>query len=115
MGREYARASILCHPALFEGFGLSAAEALANQIPVVAFADCAGLNQFVANDENGILVARESGARGLADALARLMSDEALRSRLGAAGSGVLEQYSMEKYRERWLRLVRDVADAPNA
>ena len=115
MGREYARASILCHPALFEGFGLSAAEALANQIPVVAFADCAGLNQFVANDENGILVARESGARGLADALARLMSDEALRSRLGAAGSGILEQYSMEKYRERWLRLVRDVADAPNA
>jgi len=45
LGEEYARMSIFCHPAYFEGFGLSVAEELAPRIPVVAFSDRAGVNE----------------------------------------------------------------------
>lgn len=114
IGLEYAKSAIMCHPALFEGFGLSAAEALANRVPVVAFADCAGINQFV-GDKNGVLVPRETGAAGLAEALSLLMRDESYRERLAAAGPEILTEFSIEKYQDRWLRLIERVTNAAHA
>lgn len=56
VGAEYLAAAILAHPAAFEGFGLAPAEALASGLPVVAFADCPGVNRLVADGVNGVLV-----------------------------------------------------------
>lgn len=111
IGRAYAEASIFCHPALFEGFGLVAAEALAAGLPVVAFADCEGLNEFLRDGYNGVLVDRSSGVRGLADGLERLIQDEDLRTRLGANGPASVAAYTPEAYRDAWLELVRDVIE----
>jgi glycosyltransferase involved in cell wall biosynthesis len=106
---EYGRAAIFCHPALYEGFGLVAAEALALETPVVAFADCAGLDEFVVHEQNGLLVDRAGGAEALAAGLSKLIEDEELRQRLGANGPSSIAPYSQDRYRQRWRELLARV------
>ncbi|TKT82410.1 glycosyltransferase [Aquamicrobium sp. LC103] len=109
MASEYARASIFCHPALFEGFGLSVAEALALEMPVVAFSDCSGVNEFVRDGCNGLMVEREGGAPALARALERLIADEELRASLGGNGPASIAGFTEEAYRTRWLETIERV------
>lgn len=115
LGEEYARMSIFCHPAYFEGFGLSAAEALALGMPVVAFADCAGVNEFVFDGENGLMVDRAGGAPALAAALRRLIDDEALRRRLGANGPASVARFTEESYAEGWVALIEELTEPATA
>ncbi len=115
LGEEYARMSIFCHPAHFEGFGLSAAEALALGMPVVAFADCPGVNEFVFDGENGLLVDRSGGAEALAAGLRRLIEDDALRARLGAAGPASVAGFTQEQYAERWIALIEELTEPARA
>lgn len=112
LGQEYAGASIFCHPALFEGFGLSVAEALALEVPVVAFSDCAGVNEFVTHGRNGLMVERAGGAQALAAALADLMSDPKLRRRLGSAGPASVEGFTRERYSDEWTNIIESLGEA---
>ena len=109
IGDVYQRASILCHPALHEGFGLSVAECLSLGIPVVAFSDCTGVNQLVQHGENGLLVDRERGVDAMADALDRLISDGSLRQRLGANGPASVQMYTPDAFAERWNEVIERV------
>ncbi len=105
----YLESELLCHPALFEGFGLSVAEALACGVPVVAFADCPGVNEFVHDGDNGIMVDRAGGPRALAAGLERAITDGALRERLRARGPSSLDGFSPEIFRDNWLRVVDEI------
>jgi glycosyltransferase involved in cell wall biosynthesis len=71
-------------PELGEGFGLAALEAMAAARPVIA-TRVAALPEVVEDEETGLLVSPRSGS-DLRDAIQRLASDEALRTRLGQAG-----------------------------
>jgi glycosyltransferase involved in cell wall biosynthesis len=71
-------------PALGEGFGLAALEAMACGRPVVA-TEVASLPELVSDGETGFLVDPRSAA-ALAAALAALAGDRELRDRLGARG-----------------------------
>lgn len=115
LGEEYARMSIFCHPAYFEGFGLSAAEALALGMPVVAFSDCAGVNEFVVDGYNGLMVDRAGGAPALAAALKRLIEDEALRRRLGDNGPESVAGFTAERYAQRWIDLIEELTEPATA
>ena len=66
-----------------EGFPLSTIQALASGLPVVA-TRCGGPEEMVEDGVEGFLVPRGS-ATGVADALATLISDAALRRRMGVA------------------------------
>ena len=75
-------------PSVKEGWGITVVEANAFGVPVVA-TDVPGLRDAVRHDETGLLVA--DGAPGalvprLAEAIARLLADEALATRLSAGG-----------------------------
>lgn len=111
LGEEYARMSIFCHPAYFEGFGLSVAEALALRMPVVAFSDCAGVNEFVVDGYNGLLVDRAGGAEALAGGLRRLIEDEALRRRLGDNGPASVTAFTPDRYVEAWIDLIEELTE----
>lgn len=108
--REYQRASIFCHPALFEGFGLSPAEALFMGTPVVCYSDCSGVNQFVKDGYNGLTINRDSPDDELAKALEKLMIDTELREKLGRNGPDSVSEFSLKRYKESWARLITRLA-----
>ncbi len=106
LSEEYAKASIFCHPALFEGFGLSVAEALYLKTPVVCYSDCSGVKEFVRDGYNGLTVQRSGDKDGLADALRRLMTDKNLRDELAANGPESVSGFTLDAYVARWKRLI---------
>lgn len=115
LGEEYARMSIFCHPAHFEGFGLAAAEALALKMPVIAFSDCPGVNEFVIDGYNGLMVDRAGGAPALAAALKRLIEDEPLRRKLGENGPESVSPFTEERYAQGWVDLIEELTEPATA
>ncbi|MCA1439332.1 glycosyltransferase [Ensifer sp. IC4062] len=114
LGREYARSAIFCHPAHFEGFGLSPAEALHMSVPVVSYADCAGVNQFVKDGYNGLAVERHGSVDALAGGLRRLIEDQALREALGRNGPESVSEFTLDRYRANWVNLIATLTERPN-
>lgn len=109
LSSEYARAAIFCHPALFEGFGLSPAEALYMGTPVVCYSDCSGVNEFVKDGYNGLTVDRNSEEDDLAKALKCLIVNEEFRLALGANGPASVSNFTVEKYKAHWINLIERI------
>ncbi|MBK8101639.1 MAG: glycosyltransferase family 4 protein [Planctomycetes bacterium] len=78
-----AHAQMLVYPSLWEGFGFPPLEAMALHTPVLLH-DCAPLRE-LADDAASFCDATEPAA--LADAISRLLADEALRTRLRERGA----------------------------
>jgi glycosyltransferase involved in cell wall biosynthesis len=87
----YRRSELMVSPSLYEGFGLPAAEAMACGVPLVA--TTAGAFPEVIDDGVTGLLVPPGDATALADAIARLMSDAALRRRMGEAGRARIEDH----------------------
>ena len=82
-------------PSLREAQGISILEAMARRVPVVASA-VGGIPEVITSGVDGILVP-PGDAEALGVALARLLSDPALRRRLGEAGyRTVAERFSID-------------------
>ena len=85
LARNYGQAQVAVVPSLYEGFSLPAIEAMACGVALVATTGGA-LPEVVGTDgETGLLVAPDDPG-SLAQAIGRLLDDDALRARLGAAG-----------------------------
>jgi glycosyltransferase involved in cell wall biosynthesis len=84
LDRLYARAAVFACPSRREGFGVACLEAMAHGRPVVA-TPVGGLRDLVLDGETGLVVPQQD-PRALRSALERLLGDENLRRRLGAAG-----------------------------
>jgi len=95
----------------FEGFPNVLGEAMAAGMPVIS-ADCDfGPAELVRNEETGLLVPVED-AGALADALRRMIGDDALRARMAAAAPEVAVTYSSERVADAWRGAIR--AAIPN-
>jgi len=114
MIERYDESLIFCHPAIHEGFGLSVAEALARDLPVIAYSDCEGVNQFVNNGYNGLLIERDKDSVNLTIALETLMKDEDQRQQLISNAKNSIRSYSESKYYERWNSLISSILEAKN-
>jgi glycosyltransferase involved in cell wall biosynthesis len=77
----YASCDVFCYPSLWEGFGLTPAEAQATGKPVVAFKTCA-LPEVVQDEVTGLLV-RARDSQALAEAIVRLLRNPDLRVKMG--------------------------------
>jgi len=87
----YNRSELMVSPSLYEGFGLPAAEAMACGVPLVA-TTAGAFPEVIEDGETGLLVP-PADPTALADAIARLMSDAALRRRMGEAGRTRIEEH----------------------
>jgi len=103
----YGCADVFVLPSIQEGQGIVLLEAQACGKPVVAF-DIGGVCEAVQNGTTGLLVER-GNIDGLAEALLSLLSDSALRTRMGLAGrSFVAENYTWDLCAERMLKVYRE-------
>jgi colanic acid/amylovoran biosynthesis glycosyltransferase len=96
------RASVFCAPSVRmpsgeeEAFGMVYAEAMAMELPVVAF-DSGGVSEVVSHGHTGLL-APERDWRTLAEHLSLLLQDAGLRKRFGVAGrERVIRQFDLEQ------------------
>lgn len=100
----YASCDVFCYPSLWEGFGLTPAEAQACGKPVVAFNHCA-LPEVVKNHETGILVPPGDHV-GLARALIELLSNEKRRDEMGVRGRRhVVGTFSWDRMAEKTVEV----------
>ncbi len=99
----YSEATVAVLPSLYEGFGLPAAEAMACQVPVVAY-DTGALREVIGADGLAGRLAPCGDQAGLAHAIEKVLDDPATAARMGAVGrERVITRFS-------WSRAARETA-----
>lgn len=92
----FAEAHLFILPSLFEGTPLTLIEAMAAGLPIVTTETC-GMRDVVRDGHNGLLVPIRSAGK-IVRAVERLVDDEPLRARLGAAAhADAIERYTWER------------------
>jgi glycosyltransferase involved in cell wall biosynthesis len=97
-------------PSLEEGMGRIAAEAMAMGTPVAA-TRVGGLAEIIEDGRTGLLVAPRD-ARGLAEAVNRLLESPDLRQRLSEEGRTAASRFSLESHVEGVVSAYRDAIGA---
>lgn len=112
MPGRYARSSIVCLPSYYgEGIPRSLIEATACGRAAIA-TDVPGCREVVRHGENGLLVSPRN-PEALAEAIATLLEDPALRARMGARGREIaVQEISDERVVRETLALYRELLGA---
>ena len=98
----YSIMNVVAVPSLFEGFGLSAAEAMAASLPVIA-SNVDGLSEVIEDGMSGHLVATGDSS-AFATRIIELLRDPDKSMRFGRRGNlRVKKYYSYEKYNNQIL------------
>ena len=101
------RAWVLVNPSVREGWGLNVVEANALGVPCVAY-DVPGLRNSIRDGETGLLVPGGDGNR-LGEALAGILEDESLRSRLSKNSLEYARRFSWDKTAEEFMKILEKV------
>lgn len=102
----FSRCGLYVHPSRSEGFPNALIEAMAAGAPVLG-CDCDfGPGEIIENDVSGLLVPAED-EEALANGLARMMADDALRARLGQVAPQVRERFDLAQIMMRWEELMK--------
>lgn len=92
----------------YEGFGNALGEAMAAGLPVISF-DCDyGPADMIEDEENGLLVP-PNNVHALSVAMGRLLSDSALRQRLGAAARHIGVRLRPSVVAARWDEMLAEL------
>jgi len=111
VSKEYLAAQLFVVPSRYESFSLVTAEALAHGLPVVGFADCPGVNQWITSGRNGLLVdVAGDRAESLALALRSLMENSELREQLSRDCGRIPEEFDLEHVLDSWETLIQSFA-----
>lgn len=86
-------------PSRFEGFGLTAVEAMASSLPVIA-SRTGGLGEIVCHGESGLLF-ENGNVKELEQAMELLLGDSAMRERLSFNAKKRAEFFDIRLYNER--------------
>ena len=112
LGREYASARVFAVGSWFEGFCQPGLEALACGTPLVT-TDNGGCREYAVDGETALVVPPRD-ARAMADAIRRLLDDDALASRLVANGLEVVERdFDWERRTDEFEAVLDGVAAGP--
>jgi phosphatidylinositol alpha 1,6-mannosyltransferase len=98
LSTAYASADVFFFPSVTETFGIVTLEAMASGLPAVC-ANATGSASLVKPGDTGFLV-EEADKPGFADVIARLVSDPALRRRMGANAVARSRSYSWRRAME---------------
>jgi glycosyltransferase involved in cell wall biosynthesis len=101
----YEGAAALIYPSFFEGFGMPLLEAMWTDCPVV----CSNLTSLPEIAGDAALLVDPHSAEALAEAVNRILSDEALRSDLITRGRKRVEAFSWSKFTSEVLKVLRRI------
>ena len=96
--------SIFAFPSAYEGFPLALTEALALGLPSVGYRSCSGTNEVIIDGESGFLC--NDGVEYFANALDKLMDDDDLRLKMGAAAKNSMKLYAPDNIWDMWEELM---------
>lgn len=102
----YSGATILAHPAIYEGFGLSLVQAMACGLPVLA-GDNSSMKEVVGNA--GLLV-DESNVNAISGTMKRLLEDGALRRELSEKGLKQSKKFNWDDTVAKIVKLSQDMS-----
>jgi glycosyltransferase involved in cell wall biosynthesis len=105
-----ASADIGVQPSRWDGFGVAMGEFLALGIPLLT-TDCPGGFRDVMGAAGVVVPPDDSAA--LADAIARLAEDQALRQQVGALGPASIARYAPAAVARQIMEMVAEIVDHP--
>jgi glycosyltransferase involved in cell wall biosynthesis len=107
----YKCASIFISTSLYEGFGLSAAEAMFFKCAPIGFSDCSGINELIENKTNGLLIGNKNNEeKEVALALSSLIDREDVRKKYGVnARKKIIDNYSPPIIFSKWQKLLEEL------
>jgi len=108
LGDWYRSADLFALTSRFEGFPNALAEAMAHGLPAVSYDCLTGPRDIIRQDIDGLLVPPDN-RHALAQALATLMSDHALRRSMGERAKDVRTRFSAEHVLARWEAVLRNL------
>ncbi|MDX3645558.1 glycosyltransferase family 4 protein [Streptomyces sp. MB09-02B] len=107
---EWAKGAVAAVSSDMESFGMTIVEAMHCGVPVVA-TDCPhGPGEIITHGQDGILVPLDGDVDAYADALNRVVTDEALRERLGKAALTKAETYAPAAIARRYETLFEELS-----
>lgn len=105
---EYVHSSLLVMSSNYEGFGMVLVEAMSCGVPVISF-DCkCGPKDIIQPGINGLLVPN-GDIQALADAMMKVMEDEAYRKMLSLNARKVVDTYSEQAVMSQWILLFTSI------
>ncbi|MCM2317057.1 MAG: glycosyltransferase [Thermoanaerobaculia bacterium] len=106
--RILAESDVFALPTYYEGFSFALLEAMQAGLPIIT-TDAPGVAELVTSGENG-LTSSPGDHAGLRDAIAQILEDRALRSRLAAAGRVSASAYSEARMLEQTFDSLSNLA-----
>ena len=105
---EYVHSSLLVMSSNYEGFGMVLVEAMSCGVPVISF-DCkCGPKDIIQPGINGLLIPN-GDIQALADAMMKVMEDEAYRKMLSLNARKVVDTYSEQAVMSQWILLFTSI------
>ncbi|MFN8008424.1 MAG: glycosyltransferase [Terriglobia bacterium] len=111
MKEMYDAADLFINASWYEGFGLPTLEAMACGVPVIQV-DNRGLDGIVEQDRNCLLVPHQDGGM-IAEAIERLVENDALRERLTSHGLQDAPKYSLENQYKMFVKEFESILGGP--
>ena len=108
IGEEYVKSDMLVMSSNYEGFPMVMIEAMACGLPVVSFDYKCGPKDIIQSGINGLLVPN-GDIQALADAMMKVMEDEAYRKMLSLNARKVVDTYSEQAVMSQWIRLFTSI------
>lgn len=104
----YAAADAYIGPSLDDAFAQPPAEAMACGLPVITSRKNGG-SEIITHGHDGLVLENPTDSEGLADMITQLVSDPALRSRLGTAAAETARQYTWHRNAAQMRELFENV------